>query len=75
MLANFTEPLERAIEYENEEFRGHFTPLLVDIEERFEAIIDGLSNITGVMELAGSAASNFDDSGTNALPSAVSEIL
>ena len=67
MLANFTEPLERAIEYENEEFRGQFTLELLDIQERFEAIMDGLSNVTGVVE--------SEDSGINALPSAVSETL
>ena len=57
MMANFSEPLQWDIDYENNENNAHFTAEMIDIQERYISILKGLSNITGVLLPSGVAMS------------------
>ena len=53
-MENFSQPLQWAIDYENNK---NFIAEMDDIQERYESILNGLLNITGITASSGMAMS------------------
>ena len=72
MMANFSRPLQCAIDYENDENNAHFTAKMGDIQERYMSILKGLSNITGEL-VSSEMAMTFDTPATTLSPNAFTD--